>query len=255
MDLNVNENIDPNDGSESSQMGDNAIFEMVEETIPEATKRSTAWGMSVFSKWLTKRQITIDFHDISAIELAGHLKKFYAEVKKVNGELYTPSALTGIRAAIHRAITSPPFMRNLNILDGQDFMAANKVFLAKCRIYVARGNPKPTHKQPISEVDMKKLGKYFSNHRSEVGKLLEASVDTIITYHPETFGEQVKIVKHKKMDYKDFNYFRVLQHWYFDKSTNTLASKVISIGPLQDVLDENGNLKFRRALYYIPSAQ
>ena len=57
------------------------------------------------------------------------------------------------------------------------------------------------------------------------------------------------------MAYKDFEMFRVLQHWYFDKSTNTLASKVISIGPLENIYDEKGELKFRRALYYIPSAQ
>ena len=62
-------------------------------------------------------------------------------------------------------------------------------------------------------------------------------------------------MNYKKINYKDFEYFRILQHWYFDKSTNTLASKVISIGPLKDILNEDGKLRFRKALYYIMSSQ
>ena len=91
--------------------------------------------------------------------------------------------------------------------------------------------------------------------KEDVEKSLSATVDTIVTFDTDTYEEEVQIVKKSKINYKDFEYFRVLQHWYFDKSTNTLASKVISIGPLQDVLDANGELKYRKALYYIMSSQ
>ncbi|MEM6965575.1 MAG: hypothetical protein AAF573_12460 [Bacteroidota bacterium] len=91
--------------------------------------------------------------------------------------------------------------------------------------------------------------------KEEVAKMFEASVDTVITFDPETFQEATTIIKNSKTDYKDIDYYRVLQHWYFDKSTNTLASKVISIGPLKDIKDEKGKLKYRRALFYIPSSQ
>ena len=91
--------------------------------------------------------------------------------------------------------------------------------------------------------------------KDAVEKILAPTVDTITTYDPETYEEEIKIVKYKKINYKDFKYFRVLQHWYFDKSTNTLASKVISIGPLKDILNEDGKLRFRKALYYIMSSQ
>ena len=71
-------------------------FALVEETIPEATKRSTSWGIGVFKRWLKKRQINVNFHDILSEGLAVHLKKFYTEVRKGNCELYIPSALVGI---------------------------------------------------------------------------------------------------------------------------------------------------------------
>lgn len=91
--------------------------------------------------------------------------------------------------------------------------------------------------------------------KEEVGERLSGSVDTVITFDPETYKEEMFVSKKNKVDFKDFEFHRVLQHWYFDKSTNTLVSKVITIGPLENVYDEKGELKYRRALYYIPSAQ
>ena len=89
----------------------------------------------------------------------------------------------------------------------------------------------------------------------EVNKLLAASTDTLIILDSKTYTEKTSIVRNPKLKFHDFNYMRVLQHWYFDKSANTLASKVISIGPLLDIQDKKGNLKYRRALYYIKSSQ
>ena len=103
-------------------------------------------------------------------------------MRKGNGELYTPSALVGIRAAIHRYIVQPPFIRNINILEGIDFTSANKVFVAKCKIYTAQVNPKPQHKPAISEGDMKKLGAYFADHRNSAQKLLEFVWFTLCYY-------------------------------------------------------------------------
>ena len=157
----------------NSDMSDNEIDALVNEVTPASTKRSTVWGAKVFQKWQEKRRIEIDLKTVSEENLASHLKKFYAEVKKTNGDLYTPSALVGIRAALHRAPVNPPIGRNINILAGDQFIAANKVFEAKCKIYVARGNPKPKHKACISTTDMGKLHEYFSNHATDAGKLQE----------------------------------------------------------------------------------
>ena len=89
---------------------------------------------------------------------------------------------------------------------------------------------------------------------AQVQEMMGTRVDTIITYDPETYKENIEIVKKSKVSYKNFEYYRVLQHWYFDKSTHTLASKVVSIGPLLNIYDDQGKFRFRRALYYIMSA-
>ena len=102
----------------NSDMDEEEINKMVEGTIPQSTKRSTEWGFKVFQRWTDKRNVNIDVKTVNAEDLANALRKFYAEVKKQDGGMYTPSALVGIRAAIHRKLISPPNVRNINILEG-----------------------------------------------------------------------------------------------------------------------------------------
>ena len=74
----------------ASDLSDNEINALVDEVTPSTTKRSTVWGAKVFQKWQEKRQIEVDLNTISAEDLAVHLKKFYAEVKKKKwGTLHT----------------------------------------------------------------------------------------------------------------------------------------------------------------------
>ena len=52
--------------------------------------------------------IKVDLKTVDKKELNKILRTFYAEVKTEEGQALTPSALTGIRAAIHRHLTSAP---------------------------------------------------------------------------------------------------------------------------------------------------
>ncbi|KAL9950919.1 hypothetical protein ACROYT_G043491 [Oculina patagonica] len=156
-----------NTNSQSSQLDEEELQRIEEESMPENTKKQTAWGMKKFNQWRDKRQIEVDLHSVSATEFSGILRKFYAEVKTNKKKDLTPSALTGIRAAIHRTITSQPFSRPINILKDREFLQANKMFEAVCKSYYKRGNPKPKHKSPIEAGDMEKLKSYFSTECPE----------------------------------------------------------------------------------------
>ena len=72
-----------------------------------------------------------------------------------------PSALTGIRAAIHRHLTCAPLSRNINILQDSEIMSANKMFEAKAKLFTKENNAKPKHKSSIQSGDMQKLNRYF----------------------------------------------------------------------------------------------
>ena len=85
----------------------------------------------------------------------------HTEVKTNKKKDLTTSALTSIRAAIHRKIMSQPISRPINLLGDGEFLQANKMFEAVCKLYYKRGNPKPKDKSLIEAVDMEKLKSYF----------------------------------------------------------------------------------------------
>ena len=89
-----------------------------------STEISTTWGLGRFFKCQDKRGIRIDMESVAENTLADHLRKFYAEVKTANGKALTSSSMTGIRAAIHRKLTAPPYNRCMNIMKGTAFIKA-----------------------------------------------------------------------------------------------------------------------------------
>jgi len=75
------------------------------------------------------------------------------------------------------------------------------------------------------------------------------SVDTITVIDPETYEETTKIVKN------DFNWmsvtkFRVKEDWVFDEETSQMLVRILAIAPIMDVIDENGNYRGQRAMFY-----
>jgi len=61
--------------------------------------------------------------------------------------------LTGIRAVIHRHLTSAPLSQNMNILQYSEFMSANKMFEAKAKLFTKENDAKPEHKSSIQSGD------------------------------------------------------------------------------------------------------
>ena len=161
--------------SQSSELDEEEMESMERESIPENTTLATKSGMKKFLEWAGKRGIAVDFRDVSATELAPVLRRFYAEVKKNDGKPVSPGYLNGLRAAIQRHLSGAPIHRVLNIVSGDDFKIANKMFTSRNRLYYKGNNPKPKHKEPIDEDDMKKLGEYFKRYACDPVVVTEAN--------------------------------------------------------------------------------
>ena len=127
--------------SQNSDLGLQDLDKLEAKAQAENTKRATNWGIKKFEKWCDKRKLKVDFNCVTPAELNEILRKFYAEVKSEKGQPLTPSTLTGIRAAIHRQLTSAPISRSMNILQDSEFISANKMFEAKCKLYTKEMNP------------------------------------------------------------------------------------------------------------------
>ncbi len=81
-------------------------------------------------------------------------------------------------------------------------------------------------------------------------KEIQTSIDTVITFDPSTFQEEIKIVKSelKKADIKSF---QVIQDIYFDTEKNQLRTKLYAIAPLRGHYDAAGNLKFSQPIFWV----
>ena len=157
----------------SSQPNSQEMDKMILDASAKSTHRSTNWGINKLNQWAVKNKRQVDLTTISVDDLNEELRRFYAGVKSNQGNALTPSALTGIRAAIHRSITTPPLSRNINILSDKAFTTSNQMFLARCRLYYKAGNKRPTHKPAIESGDMKKLAIYFKNWNADPSVLIE----------------------------------------------------------------------------------
>ena len=151
--------------SQNPDLDNEQLDEIEQKAQAKNTKRATEWGVKKFEKWCEKRKITVDLKTVSlsATDLSEILRKFFAEVKTEKGQALTQSALTGIRAAIHRHLTCAPLSRNIKN------MSANKMFEAKAKLLTKENNAKPKHKSSIQSGDMQKLNRYFMEGQNTDG--------------------------------------------------------------------------------------
>ena len=87
--------------SQNSDLGQEQLNDMEESAKADNTKRATKWGLNRFEEWQAKRRISFDWKTVSSKKLNDILRKFCAEIKTKQGRILSPSALTGIRAAVH----------------------------------------------------------------------------------------------------------------------------------------------------------
>ncbi len=77
-----------------------------------------------------------------------------------------------------------------------------------------------------------------------------ATVDTIITFDPETYEEQIQVVRND-LNPVDIKQFRVKEVWFFDEESSRLDVRILGIAPLQDKIDENGNYQYTLPLFWV----
>ena len=77
-----------------------------------------------------------------------------------------------------------------------------------------------------------------------------ATVDTVITFDPETYEEQMQIVRNE-LNPEDVKRFRLKEIWFFDEETSTMQVRILGIAPLIDVKDDNGNFRYEKPMFWV----
>ena len=79
-------------------MGEEELENMVRQAEQKGTARQTKWALKKFEDWMTKRKVDINMSEVEPTMLSGILKRFYGEVRGMQGSDLSPSTLVGIRA-------------------------------------------------------------------------------------------------------------------------------------------------------------
>ena len=77
-----------------------------------------------------------------------------------------------------------------------------------------------------------------------------ATIDTVITFDPETYEEQIQVVRND-INPEDVKRFRIKEVWFFDEESSTLQVRILGIAPLIDKTDENGNFLYEKPMFWV----
>ncbi len=91
--------------------------------------------------------------------------------------------------------------------------------------------------------------KFSTELTVEEAASIGASVDTIITFDPETFAETMKIVRNE-LNWEDIKRFRIKEDWFFDEETSTMQVRILGIAPLREVYDDQDNFKYEQPMFW-----
>lgn len=83
----------------------------------------------------------------------------------------------------------------------------------------------------------------------EVAQAGVGSKDTIRVIDPITLEEKVEITD-PEFDPNKVKKFRIKEDWIFDEETSTMVVRIIGFAPVMEVIDENGNLRGDRVLFW-----
>lgn len=135
-----------------SQIGNNEMSSNNEETMKTEeemkqfilqqksvnTLRKTSSDMKCFYRYLKQiNKNDVDILHLPASEFDHLLAKFYKDVRKINGDEYEPSSLTGLQRSIQRYISDSG--SKINILKDDEFLLSRKVLEAKRKNLVGQG--------------------------------------------------------------------------------------------------------------------
>ena len=73
----------------------------------ENTHKATRISVSIFKDYLREKNLNTEFEQLDKPDLANILRKFYLEVRKVDGDYYKRASLLAIRQGLNRHLKKP----------------------------------------------------------------------------------------------------------------------------------------------------
>ncbi len=77
------------------------------------------------------------------------------------------------------------------------------------------------------------------------------SIDTLTDFNYDTYEEEIKVIE-SEIFWEDIKQYRVKEVWFFDEEASMMKSRILSIAPVIDRVDEEtGEYKGKLVLFYV----
>lgn len=148
----------PIDQSRFPEVPIDVIEEMKANSMNKNTKRTTQTWMTVVEKWCHSRNLNTKIETLPPPELDKLLERFYAEIKKQNGDDYEPESLRVMQASIERYLKEKNYPRS--IIRAREFHNSQETLNAVATTLRKQGKGKrPNKSKPINHKKEEELWK------------------------------------------------------------------------------------------------
>ena len=103
----------------------------------ENTKKSTNNWIRVYKHWANERGVNQNLEELDTESMDEILTRFYAEIRKPNGQEYEPDSLRVMQGSINRYLVEKGFTKN--IINDQEFVKSRKVLEGKAKLLRQQG--------------------------------------------------------------------------------------------------------------------
>ncbi len=141
--------------SRFAELTDADLGLLLENKDATATKNVIQKSVNVFRKYCKEKSLVFDdIIHLPVHKLSPMLARYYAELRKADGELYAKKSMQSLRYGLQRFFEKE---RGFDIVNDGDFKEANNMFKSVCVELKKAGRATVNHKPPILPGDMHKI--------------------------------------------------------------------------------------------------
>jgi len=203
-------------------MSEEEVNSDIDNRIPKSTWNKMRWAFKLFVTWHDHWKIRIDDNvlkvyknvkEFTPNDLNHCLKYFFAEVRKVDGDMYPPESLKGIGAMLQLYFNTEMKWK-ISIFTDIDFKSARDSLDAQMKKSAQRGNVKP--KKRALPIDLEQENELWENGSfgiSNPDQLIHTliyhlgvhlSLRAAKEHHDMEFGDESQLILCKDSDDKEY---------------------------------------------------
>ena len=129
------------------------MSKLIDNSDAANTKKQIKYAVSRMNCFASYAGVTC-LDNMKDLELNIFLARFYAELRKDDGHLYSTKSMHSLRYGIRKHFQS---LKGINITNNEQFVQSNRVFKAMLVKLKKEGKGVVKHKYPISKEDMTKI--------------------------------------------------------------------------------------------------